>query len=76
MPNSPSFFLFGKLTKKKLPLSLKPCRVLSSRKSRLWGECQSIEIFCLITCLGSTRSLLIILIFTCQLSAPIKWGEF
>ena len=36
-------------------------------------ECQGIGIFCLITCLGSTVSLLIILIFTCQLSAPIKW---
>ena len=38
-------------------------------------ECQGIGQFCWITCLGSTVSLLIILIFTCQLSAPIKWNE-
>ena len=38
-------------------------------------ECQIIGIFYRITCLGSTVSLLIILIFTCQLSAPIKWWE-
>ena len=38
-------------------------------------ECHCIGIFGWITCLGSTVSLLIILIFTCQLSAPIKWNE-
>ena len=38
-------------------------------------ECQDIGIFCQLTCLGSTVSLLIILIFTGQLSAPIKWDE-
>ena len=37
-------------------------------------ECQDIGIFCQLTCLGSTVSLLIILIFTCQLSASIKWA--
>ena len=38
-------------------------------------ESQGIGIFGQITCLGSTVSLLIILIFTCQLSAPIKWND-
>ena len=49
--------------------------IVVNEEQALNKECQGIGILCQLTCLGSTVSLLIILIFTCQLSSPIKWNE-
>ena len=50
--------------------------LVPQEEQALNDECQGIGIFCWITCLGSRVSLLIILIFTCQLSVSIKFSKF
>ena len=74
---------FGRATSAKLKNLEKHVNMVSpaiksitvKEEQALNEKCQDIGIFCQLTCLGSTVSLLIILIFTGQLSAPIKWDE-
>ena len=49
--------------------------MLVKEEKALDKECQNIAIFAQLTCLGSTVSLLIILIFTCQQSASNRWND-